>query len=112
MKRPTKSPSLARLIGVMLTIGLYLAVLVAATMVTGAADTPGAGEPAAAVTAIQAGSESQASEGAANTESPVLTLAIAAAALAIAGAGRLARVVRHPRAVPVPIGRRRMPTTG
>ena len=101
MKRnPRGLRSVSRLLGAMLTLALYLAVLVAATQVTG--ERPSPAEPAAAVAAVDV----------AAAESPALTMAIAAAGIAIAGAWRLTRVARRPRPVPVAVTRRRIATTG
>jgi hypothetical protein len=104
--------SVPRLLGVMLTVALYLAVLVAATQVTGSTGPPRSAQPAAAVQAVEAASASAAEEAPTIAESPALTMAIAALGIAVAGAWRLARVARRPRPVPVTSTRRGIPTTG
>lgn len=100
---------MSRLLGTMLTVALYLAVLVAATQVTGTAEPPRPAQPAAAV---EAASASTAEEVPTIAESPALTMAIVALGIAIAGAWRLARVARRPRPVPVTVRRRGIPTAG
>ncbi len=110
MKRETRGRrSLSRLLGAMLTVALYLAVLVAATQVTGTSEAQRPVQPAAAV---QAATSSAADEAPTIAESPALTVAIAALGIAMAGVWRLARVARRPRPVPVRVTRRGIPTTG
>jgi hypothetical protein len=103
MKRETRSGrSASRLIGAVLTAALYLAVLVAATQVNGAAEQPSPSEPAAAVVVADP----------TPAESPALTMAIAALGIAGAAAWRLSRVARRPRPMAATISRRRIRTTG
>lgn len=91
-----------------LTIGLYVTVLVAAIQITGAgAAAPATDDGVAAMgVATQAAPVSESSLG--DAESPLMTLAIAGAALVAAGGYRLASVARRPRPSPLPVRGRRV----
>jgi hypothetical protein len=93
-----------------LTIGLYMTVLVAAIQITGAgAAAPATGDAVAAMgAATPAAPVSKTRSLGDATESPLMTLAIAGAAIASAGAYRLASVARRPRPAPIPVRGRRV----
>ena len=115
MHRPTKGHrSVARLLGTVLAIGLYVTVLVAATQVTGAdaaAAAASRGGVVAMGVASQAAPATEPRRLGDGTESPLLTLAIAAVAIAAAGGYRLASATRRPRPAPVPAPGRRVSIT-
>lgn len=92
-----------------LAIGLYVTVLVAATQITGAQAAPGQGDGVAAMgvtsRAAPVAEPRRLDDG---TESPLMTLTIAGAAIAAAGGYRLASVFRRQRPAPIPVRRRRV----
>lgn len=96
-----------------LTIGLYVTVLVAAIQITGAdAAAPATGDGVVAMgVATQAAPVSESQTVGGTSESPMLTLAIAGAAIAALGAYRLASVARRPRPAPIPVRGRRVSIT-
>jgi hypothetical protein len=103
----------ARALGMVLAIGLYVTVLVAATQITGAeaAAAPRDGVAAMGV-ASQPAPVAETRRVGDGTESPLMTLAIAGAAIAAAGGYRLARgVARRPRPAPIPVRGRRVSIT-
>jgi len=109
--------STARVLGTVLTIGLYLAVLLAATQVTAGDDSAQGGAWAAGTTVVEQPTAEAA--GVTGSESPILTLAVVVGALSVAGMWRLARLARPQQPQPVPArpvptaaGRRRIPTPG
>jgi hypothetical protein len=101
----------ARTIGVTLATGLYLTVLAAATQITGAGAAPAPAGMAAAGVAPQAASAADSRRPGGGSESPLMTLAIAGAAIAAVGGYRLASVARRPRPAPVPVRGRRVSIT-
>jgi hypothetical protein len=99
----------ARLLGMGLAIGLYVTVLVAATQITGA-DAAAARRDGVAAMGVTSQAEPVAEPRRLGdrTESPLLTLAIAGAAIAAAGGYRLASVARRPRPAVIPVRGRRV----
>jgi hypothetical protein len=97
------------MLGMVLTIGLYVTVLVAATQITGADSAASAGDRVVAMgVSNQAAPVAEARSLGGGSESPLLTLAIAGAAIVAAGAYRLASVARRPRPTPIPVRGRRV----
>jgi hypothetical protein len=96
------------MIGMALATGLYLTVLAAASQITGAAAPAPRDDVAAMGVAAQAAPVAEPRRLGDGMESPVMTLAIAGAAIAAVGGYRLASVARRPRPAPVPVRGRRV----
>ena len=116
MHRPTKGRrSVARVVGMVLAIALYVTVLVAAIKITGADATAANAQEDDGVAAMgvapQAAPAAQPRSLGDATESPLMTLAIAGVAIAAGRGYRLASVARRPRPAPIPVRGRRVPIT-
>jgi hypothetical protein len=111
--RPTKRRrSVTRMIGMALATGLYLTVLAAATQITGAGAAPAQPDGVAAMgVAAQEAPVAEARRLGDSTESPLLTLALAGAAIAAVAGYRLASAARRPRPAPMPVRGRRVSIT-